>query len=150
MSFSLILNSSQGTVVNPGSQTSIQYNFNWSVLEDNTQYEMSFAFQSKDAGLLGANDQKLIRLNGIGCLNNTYNITSNGVATSSEIIGMVHPFSLGNAMFYYSGNESNAPIFIRSKPIGNNFRVEILNFDRTLAGGNYEWTLILHFKKVKT
>lgn len=148
MSFSLILNSLQGTAVNAGSQTSIQYNFNWSVLEDNTQYEMSFAFHSKDAGALVANDQRLIRLNGIGCLNNTYNITSNGVATSSEIIGMVYPFSVGNTMFYYSGNESNTPIFIRSKPVGNNFRVEILNFDRTLSVGNYEWTLILYFKKI--
>lgn len=148
MSFTLILNSLQGTATTAGSQTSVHYNFNWSVLEENTPYHISFSFQSKDAGGLVANDHRLIRLNGIGCLNNTYNVSSNGAATSTEVIGMIYPFSVNNTHFYYAGNESNPFVYVKNRPTSNSFKVEILNFNGTLATGNYEWTLILHFHKV--
>lgn len=148
MSFSLILNSLQGTAATAGSQTSINYNFNWAVLEDNASYEMTFTYQSRDAGNLVANDHRLVRLTGIGGLNNSYNVTSAGVATSTEVIGLLCPQSVQNTHYYFAGTETNPPVFFKNRPSGNNFRVDILNYNNTIAAGNYEWTLILHFKKL--
>jgi hypothetical protein len=148
MSFSLVLNSLQGTLTTAGSQTSVGYSFNWSVLDNDSSYEMSFSFQSRDAGALVANDHRLIRLSGIGGLPNIYNVTSSAVATSTEVIGLVCPQSVQNTHYYFAGTETNPPIFFRGRPTGNNFRVEILNYNNSLAAGNYEWTLILHFKKL--
>ncbi len=148
MSFSLILNSLQGTATTAGSQTSVGYNFNWSVLDNNASYELSFIYQSKDAGALTASSHKQIRLTGIGGLNNSYNVTSAGVATSTEVIGLVYPLSVNNTHFFFAGTETNPPVFFKHRPSGNNFKVEILNFDNAISAGNYEWTLILHFKKL--
>jgi hypothetical protein len=148
MSFSLILNSLQGTATTVGSSTSVGFNFNWLVLEDNSPYELSFIYQSKDAGALVANSHKQIRLAGIGGLNNSYNVTSAGVATSTEVIGLVYPVAVGATYFFFAGTETNPPVYFKSRPSGNNFKVEILNFDNGIAVGNYEWTLILHFKKL--
>jgi hypothetical protein len=155
MSFTLYLNSGNGTAVNAGSTQAIAYNFNWSVLEENASYELSFAFSSKAAGALTSDSQFVIRLNGIGSLNNTYNVTSAGVATSTEIIGMIRPQDVasggggGHTHFLNAGTESNPALYLKRKPVGNNFRVEILN----LNGSNgvvltAEWTLILYFKKL--
>jgi len=148
MSFSLILNSLQGTATNAGSQTSIGYNFNWSVFDNGASYEMSFIFQSKDAGAVTASSHKQIRLTGIGGLNNSYNVTSNGAATSTEVIGLVYPVEVNGTFFFFAGTETNPPVYFKHRPSGNNFKVEILNFDNALSAGNYEWTLILHFKKL--
>jgi hypothetical protein len=148
MSFSLVLNSLQGTLTTAGSQTSVNFNFNWSVIEDDGPYELNFTYQSKDAGALTASSHKLIRLNGIGSLNNTYNVTSNGAATTTEVIGIVYPLSVANTYWLFAEAATNPPIFLKRKPIGNNFRVEILNLDNLLSVGNYEWTLVLNFKKL--
>jgi len=144
----LILNSLQGTLTNAGSQTSVGFNFNWSVLEDNASYELSFIFQSKDAGVVTASSHKQIRLSGIGSLNSSYNVTSASVATSTEVIGFVYPVAVGGTYFFFAGTETNPPVFFKNRPSGNNFKVEILNFDNALSAGNYEWSLILHFKKL--
>jgi len=148
MSFSLVLNSLQGTATTAGSQTSVGFNFNWSVLDNDASYELSFIYQSKDAGAVTASSHKQIRLTGIGGLNNSYNVTSAGVATSTEVIGFVYPVSVGATYFFFAGTETNPPVFFKHRPSGNNFKVEILNFDNALSVGNYEWSLILHFKKL--
>ena len=148
MSFSLVLNSLQGTATTAGSQTSVGFNFNWSVLEIDASYEMRFIYQSKDAGALTASSHKQIRLTGIGGLNNSYNVTSNGAATSTEVIGLVYPLPVGATYFLFAGTETNPPVYFKNRPSGNNFKVELLNFDNALSSGNYEWTLILHFKKL--
>lgn len=153
MSFTLFLNSGNGTLVNAGSTQAVSYNFNWSVLEDNASYELTFNFASKDAGTLTAASQFALRLNGIGCLTNSYNITSNGAATSTEIIGLLRPQDVGSTgshtHYLYSPNYDNPPVFLKRKPVGNNFIVEIVN----LNGSNgvvftAEWGLVLHFKKL--
>ena len=148
MSFTLVLNSSQGTATTAGQTTSIQYNFNWLVLEDNATYEMSFSFASKDAGNLNSSSQRTVRLNGLGSLNNTYYVTSAGVATSTELIGAVYPLTVNNTHFLFAEMATNPPIYLKRRPTGNNFRVEILNTDNTISAGNYEWTLFLFFKKL--
>jgi hypothetical protein len=109
---------------------------------------MRFIYQSKDAGALTASSHKQIRLTGIGGLNNSYNVTSNGAATSTEVIGLVYPLPVGATYFLFAGTETNPPVYFKNRPSGNNFRVELLNFDNALSSGNYEWTLILHFKKL--
>lgn len=149
MSFTLYLNSGNGTAVNAGSTQAISYNFNWSVLEENASYELSFCFASKDGGALTASSQFALRLAGIGCLTNSYNVTSAGIATSTEIIGTLSPQSVGNTHYLISPNYDNPPVFIKNRPVGNNFRVEIVN----LNGSNgvvftAEWSLILFFKKL--
>ena len=75
-------------------------------------------------------------------------VTSNGAATSTEVIGLVYPLSVNNTHFFFAGTETNPPVFFKNRPSGNNFKVEILNFDNAISTGNYEWTLILHFKKL--
>ena len=149
MSFTLYLNSSNGTLTNAGSTQSVEYNFNWSVLEDNASYELSFSFVSKDAGALTAGTQYALRLGGIGCLNNTYNVTSLGVATSTEIIGTLSPSSVNNTHYLVSMNYDNPPVYIKNKPVGNNFRVEIMNLvGNTIPAFTAEWALVLFFKKL--
>lgn len=155
MSFTLYLNSGNGTVVNAGSTQAVSYNFNWSVLEDNASYELSFGFASKDAGALTAASQYALRLNGIGALTNSYNITSNGAATSTEIIGTLRPQDVaaggggGHTHYLFSPNYDNPPVFLKRKPAGNNFIVEIMNLNgNTVPTFTAEWSLILHFKKV--
>lgn len=156
MSFTLYLNSENGTKVVVGSTQAVSYNFNWSVLEENSNYELTFNFTSKNAGNLTASSQYALKLTGLGALTNTYNITSLGVSTSTEIIGIVHPQDVGagggggaGTHYLYAGYEVNPPVFIKNRPNGNNFRVEIVN----LNGSNgvvftAEWGLVLHFKKV--
>ncbi len=153
MSFTLYLNSGNGTAVNAGSTQAIAYNFNWNVLEDNASYELTFNFASKNAGALTSASQFALQLTGLGALRNSYNITSAGVATSTEIIGLLHPRDVGGGggttHYLYGGQEVNPPVFIKNRPNGNNFRVELVN----LNGSNgvvftAEWGLVLHFKKL--
>lgn len=153
MSFTLYLNSGNGTAVNPGSTQAIAYNFNWSVLEEKASYELTFNFASKNAGALTSASQFALQLTGLGALRNSYNITSAGVATSTDIIGLLHPQPVsggaGTTHYLYGGFEVNPPVFIKNRPNGNNFRVEIVN----LNGSNgvvftAEWGLVLHFKKL--
>lgn len=155
MSFTLYLNSGNGTPVNAGSTQAIAYNFNWNVLEENASYELSFGFASKSAGALTSDSQFALRLAGIGALTNSYNITSAGVATTTEIIGIVRPQDVasggggGHTHYLFSPNYDNPPVFLKRKPAGNNFRVEIVN----LNGSNgvvftAEWSLVLFFKKL--
>lgn len=148
MSFTLYLNSESGTKVNAGSTQAVSYNFNWSVLDNDASYELSFSFASKDGGALNASSQFALRLAGLGALTNSYNVTSAGVATSTEIIGTLQPTSVNNTHFLISQNYDNPPVFIKNRPVGNNFRVEILNLIGTTPVFTAEWALILFFKKL--
>jgi hypothetical protein len=149
MSFTLYLNSENGTKVNAGSTQAVSYNFNWSVLDNNASYELAFSFASKDGGALTAGSQFALRLNGIGGLNNSYNITSNGAATSTEIIGTISPQSVANTHYLYAAAFDNPPVFFKNRPSGNNFRVEIMNLvGNTIPVFTAEWALVLFFKKL--
>ena len=155
MSFTLYLNSERGQKTTIGSTQSVQYNFNWSVLEEKSKYELTFTFASRDIPAVNADDHYAIRLTGLGVLNN-YTPTASSVASSNEIIGMIHPQAVplaaatGTTYYLYADTVTNPPVFIRQKPTGNNFRVEIVYLNDTGAYViNDEWVLILHFKKIK-
>ena len=158
MSFTLYLNSERGVKTTIGSTQSVEYTFNWSVLEENSEYELTFTYACRDVSVLTADDHYAIRIRGLGALNNNYTPTSSSVASSNQIIGMIHPETVvnknGNNIVYtnylYADTVTNPPVFIRQKPTGNTFRVEIVFLDDiAIPVLTDEWVLILHFKKVK-
>jgi hypothetical protein len=147
MSFTLILNSDNGTKVG-NSTNSVGFVFNWNVLEDNSKYELTSSFTSQSYAAT-ASSQFYIRLNGIGGLVRTYYVTNGSVALTSNFIGTVSPITVGANYFLNSRSQDNPRIIMEHKPTGSNFNVEIYNLDGvTQPGIEMKWSLTLHFRKL--
>jgi hypothetical protein len=148
MSFTLVFRSDNGIKGVGGTTQSVGYNFNWSFLPDDSEYEMSFAFVSRDAGALTADTQYELRLTGLGSITQCYLPTTASVANSSTTIGLLRPDSVANTHYITANYADNPPVHLLQRPKGSNFNVEIWNLDGVSQPNyNMKWTLILYFHK---
>jgi hypothetical protein len=150
MSFTLVLESDNGVKGSGGTTQSVGYNFNWSFLPDDSEYDLTFSFVSRDAGALVADSQYELRLNGLGSITRCYAPTANAVANSSAVIGLIKPNSVANTHYLTSNFADNPPIHLLERPSGNYFTAEIWNVGgATQPTYNMKWTAILYFHKVE-
>lgn len=153
-SFSLQLNSREGTSVGPGAAINGNVNFNidWANLSAHKgRFEMTSAFSSQAM----ANNLTVfstIRLE-MDCFSTpTYLVEPDGVTSGAQLtktIGMFRPAILGIGGQYAFNARDNPPIIINILPSKNEFMVSML----TLAGGNTgnftgNWELTLFFKAI--
>lgn len=130
-SYNIILNSTNGTQLN-GSNNEIQYNFDWSILEDK-HYNVHFSFVSEVADLNGSKIA-LVEIN-LGS-NNTFILNNNTVANTTNIIGFVKPYILGSNSFLLSEDNTNPPTYIYNRPYNNIFTIRFIDNDGVLFTPN--------------
>jgi hypothetical protein len=150
MSFTLVLESDNGTRGAGGTTQTVGYNFNWSVLPNDSEYDLTYSFVSRDAGALTADTQYELRLNGLGAITRCYAPTTTSGVGSSTVVGLVRPNSVANTHFLTSNFADNPPVHLLERPSGNNFTAELWNVGgATQPTFNMKWTLILYFHKVE-
>ena len=124
-SYTILINSVNYTTSNNGLNSSLNYNFDWSILPDQP-YRVHFTYLGEINDLSTGSDIAMIYLN-FGCGTNNYVVSTNGYAQTSTFLGYLRPERMVAQSFLYAEDSTNVPIYIKGRPQNNNFTVDILN-----------------------
>jgi hypothetical protein len=143
MIYNILISSTSAT--SGDSTSAYEYNFDWGALEEG-QYEMSMSFSAEGSIVFNA---LLISLQGLGCSMNSFITSSPTSQKFSNIIGAVRGVEdISAFVHYYAMHTDNPPVFLSSKPQGNQFKVLIKDLAGAAVDLGVDYILNLSLKKL--
>ena len=139
-SYTIIIPSSEGS----GDINDRSYKFDWSILPKG-EYEMSFTFISEPLKTVVATAEATAHAMAVEFVSpfsyDSYKVTSNGYANSSNIIGLLEVETVDGvwdvaadfSMRHWKSKNDNPSIHLHGVPQGNDFRVRLLKTNGALA-----------------
>lgn len=123
MIYTVILNSN--SKVAGSTTTNAVYNYDWSYLPNDKKYTLRWTFVSNTTT---QNAFPTIPTLSIELGQTTVFATaSSTTSTTSSIVGVMIPYTIGASSFLFADTELNSPIYLHHKPTNNSFNVNILN-----------------------
>ena len=151
MSFNVVIDSNNA--LNTTSIYDKEYAFDWSVLEKDCKYKLTFTFKSTPIPDEVANVEAVALL-GLGTQEKVYQAGNTTNANTSNVIGLLHRsvFTDTQARQVFTHIHDNPSIDLDYTPRNNIFRVQLQNTNNAVSTTgltNANYILILHFNKVK-
>jgi hypothetical protein len=142
--YNVVLHSSKrvaGTsIVNAG------YNFNFGNMPEG-DYKMSFSLYSSVGTIALLDSTLIVAIKDLGIVSPTF---SGGVDTntpSNGYLGVIASWYAGNTGNYlYANYLNNSPIQLMTKPSSNNFSVQLLRIDGTVATLTNDYVMTIYFE----
>ena len=118
------------------------YSLDWSFLKEDTGYHLSFSFISDKLNLNQYNDIAVLTID-LGQYNSFRTDYFSPAGTPTQFLGGLVPYLTGGtgaSCFLYADNKTNTPIYLRKKPIGNQFTVGIYSLNTGLPWTDFTGT----------
>lgn len=143
--YNLVLNSNDATV----SGNDYLFSFDWSVIPESA-YTVHFSFNTATVNTV-ANPQIAMIYTTLLANSNTYvasNQTGRTSAQTSNFLGVAYPYIVSTTSTLHAEDSTNPPVFINTRPVGNQFSVSILTNASTPTPypSLPAWILTLHIK----
>lgn len=154
MSFSIILNSVNGTKIVNTTNNQVSYNFDFSIpSRHDGQYKLNYSFLSVGGMTLTSDDILYITLN-ISMSMNNFSASNTTGANKTQIIGLINNEidSTGNDCYYYKNYLDTSPVIVEQIPKAfQTFTVSLYNAKTNVLDTKIllkEYSLILYFEAI--
>ena len=154
MSFTLVLNSINGTKIVNTTNNQVSYNFDFSIpSRHDGQYKLNYSFLSVGGMTLTSDDILYITLN-ISMSMNNFSASNTTGANKTQILGLINNEidSTGNDCYYYKNYPDTSGVIVEQIPKAfQSFTVSLYNAKTNVLDTKIllkEYSLILYFEAI--
>lgn len=138
-----------GNPNNPLNFGNITYTIDWSFLDEQKAYNVSFSFVSEKIQIAVTKDLYLINIP-LTASAEAYTTNQNINKATTNMVGVAHSVSYdGNECYCKVSTNDNPPFTIHSRPSNNILNVTITDVANTIADIEANYVLILSFTEIK-